>query len=73
MLKKAKKPIAGHNMFYDILFTYSKFIGPLPPTYKEFAKAWTTEFQGGTYDTKCLAKHIISLAKCAKDRIFQKT
>lgn len=73
MLQKAGKPIVGHNMMFDILFTYSKFIGPLPPTYKQFAKLWTQLFCGGTYDTKCLSKHIISLAQDAKDRIFQKT
>ena len=73
MLRKAKKPIVGHNMMYDVLFTYTKFIGPLPPTYKEFAKLWTKEFPAGTFDSKCLARHIMSIAKEAKDRIFHKT
>ena len=73
LLRDCKKPIIGHNMMYDILFTYEKFIAPLPSTYKEFANAWTKEFKAGTFDTKCLAKHIISGAKEAKDRIFQKT
>ena len=73
LLIKHKKPIVGHNMMYDMLFTYEKFIGPLPYTFKEFANTWTKEFGGGTFDTKCMAKHIISGAKEAKDRIFQKT
>ena len=55
-LKEAGKPIIGHNMFFDILFTYEKFIDQLPPTYKDFAKAWKKHFPT-VYDTKCLAKH----------------
>ena len=29
---KAKKPLVGHNMFLDILFVYSQFVGELPNT-----------------------------------------
>ena len=39
-LKKAKKPIIGHNMMFDVLFTYEKFVAPLPGSFKEFAKTW---------------------------------
>ena len=43
---------------YDVLFTYEKFIGPLPESFKEFAKVWTDAFPI-IYDTKCLANHAI--------------
>ena len=59
-LKKAKKPIIGHNMMFDVLFTYEKFIAPLPRTFKEFAKEWKNTF-GTVYDTKVLGRHIMSL------------
>lgn len=37
-LIKAKKPIVGHNMIYDVLYLYNQFIDDLPPTYHEFIK-----------------------------------
>ena len=61
MLRDARKPIIGHNMMYDALFTYNQFIGPLPSTYKEFADKWTKAFPV-IYDTKVLAKHIMNKA-----------
>ena len=57
---------------YDALFTYGQFIGPLPSTYKEFAKKWTRAFPV-IYDTKVLAKHIMNKAQSAKETIFTKT
>jgi poly(A)-specific ribonuclease len=50
----SKKPIVGHNLMYDILFFYNQFIDSLPPTYLDFAKAWTDIFET-TIDTKCMA------------------
>jgi hypothetical protein len=35
-LIKAKKPIIGHNMIYDVIYLYNQFIDDLPPTYLEF-------------------------------------
>jgi len=35
-LIKAKKPIIGHNMIYDIIYLYNQFIDDLPETYPEF-------------------------------------
>ena len=73
-LKKSKKPIIGHNMMYDILFTYEQFIGPLPDSYKKFATAWTNWF-GELYDTKILARHIITHVQPQEERkkILSKT
>jgi poly(A)-specific ribonuclease len=36
ILIEQKKPMVGHNMFLDMLFMYSQFIGVLPKTLIEF-------------------------------------
>ena len=33
ILKSAKKPIVGHNLMFDLVFTYQQFINDLPDTY----------------------------------------
>ncbi|KAL1900191.1 hypothetical protein Sste5346_002501 [Sporothrix stenoceras] len=35
-LKKKRPILLGHNMFYDLCFMHSTFIGPLPNTFDEF-------------------------------------
>ena len=35
-LIRARKPIIGHNMIYDIIYLYNQFIDDLPDTYLEF-------------------------------------
>ena len=35
-LIKAKKPLIGHNMIYDIIYLYNQFVDDLPQTYLEF-------------------------------------
>lgn len=37
-LIKAKKPIIGHNMIYDIVYLYNQFIDKLPEEYADFIK-----------------------------------
>lgn len=37
-LIKAKKPIIGHNMIYDIAYLYNQFIDNLPKEYCDFIK-----------------------------------
>ena len=64
LLKEARKPIVGHNMIYDICFTYEQFICQLPQSYVEFAKVWKRAFPL-LFDTKCMA--------LAGDKIFGKT
>ena len=36
LLVKAKKPLIGHNMIYDILYLYNQFFDKLPETYEKF-------------------------------------
>ena len=36
MLVELKKPLLGHNMFYDLLLMYEKFYEPLPVQYVDF-------------------------------------
>lgn len=55
-LKKNRPVLVGHNMFCDLLFFYSCFIGPLPNTLKEFNSAIHTLFPM-LADTKYMATH----------------
>lgn len=48
---KHRKPLVGHNWFFDMVYFYRQFIGSLPDTYKEFKEKWTAEFPL-TFDTK---------------------
>ena len=60
---EAKKPLVGHNMFLDMLFIYSQFIGNLPNTMTDFNNSWLEKFPV-VYDTKCIANSL---------GLFQKT
>jgi poly(A)-specific ribonuclease len=53
-LIKAKKPIVGHNMIYDIIYLYNQFIDELPDTYNNFIEKWYSMFPS-VYDTKVLS------------------
>lgn len=53
-LIKTKKPMIGHNLDYDIMFLYDKFIGDLPDTITEF-KSKMSKLIPCFYDTKVLA------------------
>ena len=64
LLKEAKKPMIGHNMIYDICFTYEQFLSQMPRCYVDFARAWKYAFPT-VFDTKCMA--------LAGDKIFGKT
>lgn len=54
---QAKKPMIGHNMFLDMLFIYSQFIGKLPNTMSNFTQKWLDMFPT-VYDTKCMANSL---------------
>jgi poly(A)-specific ribonuclease len=51
LLVNAKKPLVGHNMYFDLLFLYSHFVEPLPPSHLEFKKSISKLFPE-IYDTK---------------------
>ncbi|KAH8595038.1 ribonuclease H-like domain-containing protein [Bisporella sp. PMI_857] len=53
-LKKKKHIIVGHNLFADLGFLYSTFIGALPPTVTEFQKVIHEVFPV-VMDTKYIA------------------
>lgn len=38
LLIDSKKPLAGHNCYFDLLFLYSHFIDSLPYSYDDFKK-----------------------------------
>lgn len=43
-IAKLKTKVVGHNPFFDLLFLYSHFCGPLPDTLKEFKENITEIF-----------------------------
>jgi len=51
MLKEAKTRIVGHNIYFDILFLYDKFIDDLPKSFYEFKSNFINWFPV-VYDTK---------------------
>ncbi len=51
LLMDSKKPMVGHNCYFDILFLYSHFIEFLPYKYEEFKKTFHKSFPE-IYDTK---------------------
>jgi poly(A)-specific ribonuclease len=55
LLREAKKPIVGHNLFFDILFFFSHFHSKLPDDYLVFKKRLNKYFPT-IYDTKYLAE-----------------
>jgi hypothetical protein len=55
-LIKAKKPLIGHNMLYDVLYLYQQFVADLPDTFLEFREKWVSLFPM-TFDTKVLTSN----------------
>ena len=54
LLTKSRNPIIGHNMFKDLLLTYSNFFGELPPTFREYKES-VHELFPTVFDSKVLA------------------
>jgi len=51
LLLDCKKPMVGHNCYFDLLFLYSHFLEQLPYSFDEFKKNLTKSFPE-IYDTK---------------------
>ena len=58
-------------MMYDIIYFYNQFIGPLPPTYKEFCEDWNSKFPS-TFDTKVLSFRADYFGKTVLGKIYEK-
>jgi hypothetical protein len=56
MLQAAGKPIVGHNCFFDLLFLFRWFEGPLPSSFSAFRRNFAELFPAGVYDTKYSAE-----------------
>lgn len=54
-LTKARKPVVGHAVMYDLLFALSHFHGPLPEAYSEL-KELVQDLFPLLFDTQLLAK-----------------
>ena len=52
---KSKKPIVGHNCYFDLVFLYTSFIGDLT-SYNKFKSDIRTYFCE-IYDTKYISNH----------------
>jgi poly(A)-specific ribonuclease len=71
MLIRAKKPLIGHNMMYDVIYLYNQFIGDLPETYLEFAKEWYSLFPA-LYDNKVLSSAAEYFGRTDLGKVFEK-
>lgn len=56
LLVQSKLPLVGHNLFYDLLFTFNHFDRPLPESWVEFQRRVGTLFPV-IFDTKHLAEN----------------
>lgn len=54
LLTALKKPIVGHNCYYDLLLLIDNFDSPLPEKYSEF-KQLVTQLFPAVYDTKSIS------------------
>lgn len=69
MLSEAKKPIVGHNVFFDFCFLYEQFIAHLPKSFAEFCTEWKAHFPSN-YDTKSLAENCGEFGKTALSHLY---
>lgn len=44
MISQAKKPIVGHNLIFDLMFIFDKFIGDLPDKFIDFKQSLHKHF-----------------------------
>lgn len=70
-LIKAKKPVVGHNMIYDIIYLYNQFIGDLPLTYIEFIQEWYSRFPS-VYDNKVLSSAAEYFGRTDLGKVYEK-
>eukprot|EP00347_Sterkiella_histriomuscorum_P019713 403340574 len=70
-LMKAKKPIIGHNMIYDICYLYNQFIDKLPNEYSDFIKIWNEQFPY-IYDTKVLSNAAEYFGRTDLGKVYEK-
>ncbi|XP_029056046.2 pre-piRNA 3'-exonuclease trimmer-like isoform X1 [Osmia bicornis bicornis] len=57
LLCSSKKPIIGHNVLFDLMFTYQQFYKPLPDSYTEFKSNVHSLFPQ-IYDTKFISTEL---------------
>ena len=53
-ISRMKKPLVGHNCFYDLLHTWHTFYGQIPAAVDPFKSKWMSKFKQ-TFDTKFIA------------------
>ena len=70
-LIKARKPLVGHNMIYDVAYLYNQFVDHLPEEYIDFVKAWNANFPQ-IYDTKVIATGAEYFGRTVVEKIFEK-
>lgn len=69
-ITKYKKPLIGHNCFFDMVYFYRQFIGLLPDTFKEFKHKWVMEFPF-TFDTKYISCKVAKFPNSALNTVYK--
>lgn len=59
MLRESGKPVVGHNMLFDVVYTLNMFVADYPQ-WPEFKAAAAEVFPGGVYDTKHLCASLLA-------------
>jgi TusA-related sulfurtransferase len=67
---KYKKPLIGHNWFFDILYFYRQFVGELPDSIAEFKELWRSNFPF-TFDTKHISWKIAHFPQTSLGAVFK--
>lgn len=71
IILNSKKPIVGHNCFFDMMYFMSQFVLDLPSSFDSLVKQWK-QFKINLYDTKLISHHIKDFDKTALDSIFER-
>lgn len=71
-IMKARVPLVMHNGFWDSLFLYENFYGPLPATLGSFLADMSDLFRGGLYDSKLVAQEWSKLGQDFLEYCFKK-
>ena len=68
---KAKKPLVGHNMIYDLIYLYNQFVDDLPPTYLQFVTHFHDLFPH-IFDNKVLSATSEYFGRTDLGKVYEK-
>ena len=70
IILQSKKPIVGHNCFFDMMYFMSQFVLDLPSSFENLVKQWK-QFKIPLYDTKLIAQYNKDFEKTALDSVLE--